>query len=557
MCQGCLACQTCHSKKKQRKQTTKQQRELRSELAAKFRENLAKAGGSVGKRLSELLPKGKAKGKAKAKAQAGSSSKAVKKNTKKNLARKLGKISSGRKIWLKVKAKNRKAGKDLTAEELNRVALGQPGGSWEGKNVRVVAPGQTDLVRNSPAVVQSHYDSGLVCVQLPSGSMRTFPQSDLYLLTGKEKVPLPEKTPALNKVKKQLQELALTACGGKVRAGVKRTTLLESPELNAAWHELGFRVMASGGQWPCRLFTALNIQEMDFAIVHWGKSPGSSESREAVTQTRSVLAAQMLEEREAACAQLPIHGGGHWTLLTLSRAATPEDQAEPNKLSVTYRDSLRKPSAACLQKAHVALSFLLHVIGSDKVVQHVLPELAPSTQQDDVHSCGFYCLTWMEEDYREFRGEGRYRLPENYLHKAADLSKWFKNLLAASSHAKQAKAAALAKAGLPDPPPLADAPPAAPAQPAVPLPLPGAPKSSSEVFGCSRCKYASIGCLSCNPAKTAKWLAKTSGKPAGEPDKAVDKWAAFEAPPSKRKRGPLSRLPGLACTTLPLHYHYH
>ena len=41
-------------------------------------------------------------------------------------------------------------------------------------------------------------------------------------------------------------------------------------------------------------------------------------------------------------------------------------------------------------------------------------------------------------------------------------------------------------------------------------------------FGCSRCRFSSTGCLSCNPEKTAKWLAKKETAEAAEAASAAE-----------------------------------
>ena len=58
-------------------------------------------------------------------------------------------------------------------------------------------------------------------------------------------------------------------------------------------------------------------------------------------------------------------------------------------------------------------------------------------------------------------------------------------------------------AAKPAPAPL----PGASAPPPGPLPLPGQPVSSSEKWGCGRCRNRLSGCDKCNPYKTAKWAA--------------------------------------------------
>ena len=282
----------------------------------------------------------------------------------------------------------------------------------------------------------SHFDTGLVTVRLPSLSERTFLQEELYLVTGQEQLPLSEDTPDCRRAGKALLGLAMAACANQVRPLVKQDTELESPELDAAWHELGFRCEQAGDDWPDPLFVKLGIAEMDWRIKEWAKAPGSLDSQTALQATRDDLAAVLLEQRKAACVELPLHAGGHWTLLTLWRAATPEGQAEAEKLTVTYRDALPLPSGACQEKARVALSFLTAAMdgsgsmGSACVATHVLPPPARSAKQKNSTACGYFCLAWMEEDFRLYRGEGVRRLPEKFAVRAADLSRWFKRICA-------------------------------------------------------------------------------------------------------------------------------
>ena len=135
----------------------------------------------------------------------------------------------------------------------------------------------------------------------------------------------------------------------------------------------------------------------------------------------------------------------------------------------------------------------------------------------------------MEEDFRLYPGEGVRRLPEKFAVRAADLSRWFKRICAenekvnntANAKAAQERAAkdGPAKAVSPAPAPLPEA--SAPA--AVPLPLPGPPVSTSDKWGCSRCKGSPAGCDRCNPDKMAKWadkkrLAEAAEQPAEQTD---------------------------------------
>ena len=109
--------------------------------------------------------------------------------------------------------------------------------------------------------------------------------------------------------------------------------------------------------------------------------------------------------------------------------------------------------------------------------------------QTDGNSCGFHVLQWTEEQYRLLRGEGQFRLTEKFTNQAADLNRFFKAVMILQH--KESKQAA--KSG--------------------PLPLAGPPLSQSELFGCSRCRYAKTGCLSCNPEKALRAVEKAQAKP--------------------------------------------
>jgi len=480
-------------------------RELRSALAEKFRATLSAKGG-VAARLADLLPATKKK-------PPKSAAYRKRKNNKRDKRNK--KLS-----WLR-KEKKRLAAK-TKAEEAAPALLGKAGGSWEGCQVRLVDHNLTDLLRNSSAVVKAHYSTGLVTVTCASGSVRTFPQDRLWLLTGKEKLPLPEVTPDLRQLTKAEKARALLAAGNQLtEEKVTASTLLESPELSAAWEELGYRARLAGDTWPNPNAVLLNIQELDFWTTAWQKSPGSPESQEGLAAFRQAVTGVCKDLREAAFVLMTVYAAGHSTLLTLTREAAPAGQAVPNKFDLVYKDSLPVPSAACRKKAALALSLAVEALGPDKLAQQTLPEVALSAKQPDSTSCGFHVLAAMEEQYRLYRGEGAYRLPVKWPLKALDLTKFFKSVLAAKP---KAKAKAEPDPGLPPLPPPSDPPPEAPlaaAAAAQPLPLPGAPVSQESCWGCARCRHAKSGCLSCNPAKMQR---------------AADGWAGFELPASKRSR---------------------
>ena len=129
--------------------------------------------------------------------------------------------------------------------------IGQQGGPLTGQKVRLVSFDLPDLLRNSPATVQTHWSTGLVVVEAATGNARGFRQEEVYELTGSEKLPLPERLGNLKTgMTKDLKLAVLQACGAELRKKVKAKDLLESPELAAAWHELGWRAKQAGDAWP-------------------------------------------------------------------------------------------------------------------------------------------------------------------------------------------------------------------------------------------------------------------------------------------------------------------
>jgi hypothetical protein len=205
---------------------------------------LDQAGG-VKKRLADLVPSAKAGKTAK-------TGKAAKKEDKKKLKLKLGKSAKSlaykkRKAAQKEKRRNAAA---AAASAQSGGLLGQEGGPLTGCRVRLVDFVLPDLLRNTPAVVQVHYTTGLLVVECVSGSTRSFKEELVYPLTGHEKLPLPLRTPDLRHVTKEQKAACLSACGAQLHTKLIGQTLLESPELASGWHELGFRAQKAGVSGP-------------------------------------------------------------------------------------------------------------------------------------------------------------------------------------------------------------------------------------------------------------------------------------------------------------------
>ena len=87
----------------------------------------------------------------------------------------------------------------------------------------------------------------------------------------------------------------------------------------------------------------------------------------------------------------PICCSGHWVLLEV---AVAEAAAGGSELQVTYRDSLKIPSAACRHYAELAVQNLLGMEG--------LPagRANAAVQPEGSGVCGCYILHWMEQSCR-------------------------------------------------------------------------------------------------------------------------------------------------------------
>ena len=317
---------------------------LRKALAAKFKDNLDEAGG-VAARLASLKPKADSGKFKKAKADETAKSKKAKKNLKKRhkflLAVQSGRLGKNRLLYLARRLAKRDAKKKAQAAQVGEKlsaagVLGEAGGPLTNKQVRLVASDMPDLLRNSTATVRTHYSNGLATAELMSGSIRTYPELDLYELTGQEKLPMPEQLPNLNTVQKHQQEACLAASGGQLDTKLKRESLLESPELAAGWHEIGFRANSAGDVWPNPMAVCLNAQEVDYYLLNYGRSPGSAESRQAVALLQGECNQLLTATDQKGFIQLPLNAGGHWTLLTFHR------RPEQPKLQVMYRGVLPK-----------------------------------------------------------------------------------------------------------------------------------------------------------------------------------------------------------------------
>ena len=249
----------------------------------------------------------------------------------------------------------------------------------------------------------------------------------------------------MNIATKEFKLYALAQCGGTVLKTVKANELLSDEHIVAGFQEMGLRGHLTPQQdvWPNPLVVCLDPSALKLWLHEWQKSPGSPVSQGYLQTCRNAMGEFLLRKSEAGFVAVPINAANHWTALLLILQASGSNQTEPNKIELLYKDSMKETSASCLAQATLALSFLVQAVGANELAQQSLPACSPSCKQTDCHSCVFFCLLFIEEQYRVWRGEGRRALPEKFQDKAKDLMKFCTSLM--TVHYKELKKEAVAK----------------------------------------------------------------------------------------------------------------
>ena len=494
------------------KKTRKNRQQLlRTHLAEMFQKKLTEgtARGSVQERLAQLVVKVTGKG-AKSAKQAKQARKDARRKEKKSKRVLTARKKAGKSVKISQrKMAGRKKWQGLAFGQAP--SLGSEDGPLKGKAVRLVAPGLSGLHRNSSATVVSHYQAGnTVIVRLASGTIRDFPESQVYLLTGKEKVPLPEKLP-LQSVFKHQREAALALAGGQLQTKLTAQSQLETPEVAASTAELMRRAQVSKAAWPQPGFVVLPAVDAMATLAFWQAGPGSEECQLGLAYLSEQLQPVLRGPDIEASICLPVCSYGHWTWLNYRRAARPAGQSEPNKWVAVYRDSLPTPSERCRDQAVIAHSMVAQLLGADSLASLSMPPVQKDSQQQpgDNTSCGFHVIAWTESEYRRLRGEGQYRLSENWRDKAESLTAFYKNAMLLKKPAPSAPPALPAADSLPTMPPPKN-------PPKTPLQVAGRPKALSATFGCSKCRYSKTGCLLCCPEKAQRYADRKAAESASE-----------------------------------------
>ncbi len=182
-------------------------------------------------------------------------------------------------------------------------------------------------------------------------------------------------------------------------------------------------------------------------------------------------------------------GPAHWTLLTVQKQKN-------EKFKVSYFESLGLPSVAAQSEARQLFALLYNLIGASKFEDDELPVPDTSVRQADGWSCGYQVCHRIEEQYKQFRGESRFRIYNKPDETRQELNKWVKAVM--DTNAREGGAAMGGEAAaiggesssnkLP-PPPLPPPPPG----PVGPVKA----ERPTGLYGCSRCRYSERGCASC------------------------------------------------------------
>jgi len=360
--------------------------------------------------------------------------------------------------------------------------------------VRVTAPDATRLWHNTEGVVvkQVTADSVQVMMKKTSSVRQNFRVADLYLLTGKEKLPMKEVVD-LRKVTNEEKDQALLMSGGQVTY-IDKEQKLEHPELATWFLQLQTRSRQSGHVLVKGQTVYLDPASGEVAVY---EMQGGGVPKEQNLQEWRDHLQLAVNTSDAVFVTVPVYNGEHWTMLQYSR------QQDEEQLRTRYYDSLPTPSELCRKKAMIIHSIVHFLLGS-KVEPGFPSTVQCPVKQKDGWSCGFHVMNRMEEEWREWRGEGKWRVYRSIEECRKELNKWIECI------AKHKLAKSLKKgeeAGLTPPPPVLPPPQLLEEEPPA-VPLAATPGGT---HGCSKCRWSTGGCHMCNSWKADKYYSKKQG----------------------------------------------
>ena len=186
----------------------------------------------------------------------------------------------------------------------------------------------------------------------------------------------------------------------------------------------------AGDVWPHDCAVVLPPTLSQFWVRSFATNPGSPECQQHIADCRQLCQGAFDRPDQQAFVVAQLCSFEHWVWLCLRRDQQSDSDSQPHRWYPVYRDSLsiRGGSERCRAYAVQAWQFLQEVFGQDRLAVTSLPPRQAESTQKDSTSCGFHCLAWTESQYRQWRGEGVFRVSQNWLNKAAELTKFFESV---------------------------------------------------------------------------------------------------------------------------------
>ncbi len=265
-----------------------------------------------------------------------------------------------------------------------------------------------------------------------------FPGSEVWQLTGKEKATLPAVLDFRRLT--LLQKLHVLKASGNEIKFANEAAMLEGPELTGIWTSVTARGVQAGDGFAEGQLVYLEPHSQKPAVGCHLQEAFSEEAALACENFRDLL--QSARESPGKCliaAPVCSEGPKHWTALVLRREAD-------SKFEISFYDSLSETPETATIEVRRLLRLLLNMLGSDKFSE---PELSVPTKpviQTDGWSCGYHASHRLEEEYRQFRGEGKVHGYQKVKETRLELNKWVKASLEVKVRPELPKAAPEKKA---------------------------------------------------------------------------------------------------------------
>ena len=406
---------------------------------------------------------------------------AVQKSLKKGFIGKLAKAWKER--------KNSKKGEQWSQKAKAKAkAAAEPPGFLVGQTVRCIQPEASHFWQNAVAEVLQHRPKAQqVQVRLKASKTERWMQTAHVapLPKGMSKPVLAGKLNIARLTNLQKEQIWNHAASRSDLSQTPPKTDLEGPELTAGWYDIFYRGIQTGEK--VESGEVVFLEPHTLQVVEADLYSDRPEGQLIKTELQEKLAtARLSQGRCLILAPIQADDPPHWTSLSLIRL-------EGREFTVKYQDSLRQEHPHCRARAESILACLQHL--QVPVSQDGMPETELTVWQGDGWSCGFHTLNRQEEQFRQFRGEGLYRVYTTPEQRRQPLNRLCQHLQEFFKPVPEAPLSA------------AQPPPAVSSSQAGPLPLPPPPAKEPE-YGCSKCRHSKKGCLMCNPEQAVRYVAR-------------------------------------------------